>query len=240
MRLDAVRAVRGALLVGLALVIAKLFATGQMVFYMSPALDPLTALAAVLLGIMGILELRGAARAAGDESMSVDQALTFALVLVPMLLGLMVAPRALGSAALGGESASELVIAFASGAGPRADATPSAPIQDVSDLLAFLRRVGDGGVGQPVHAVGLVSRSADLAPNEFVLLRYVIAHCVADARPVGLLVVGPGAAAWTTDQWVEIDGSLARRERDGAGLVTIVADRIGPTDEPTNPYLQAF
>ena len=91
-----------------------------------------------------------------------------------------------------------------------------------------------------MHAIGLVAHSADLPPNEFILLRYMIVHCVADARPIGLLVASSDGAAWGVDQWVAIDGSLASRERSGDRLVTIVADRIVPTDEPGNPYLPAF
>ena len=56
---DPGRLVRAALLLGFAGLIAKLFAAGQMVKYMTPALDPLTALTGVALAVMGAIELRG-------------------------------------------------------------------------------------------------------------------------------------------------------------------------------------
>jgi putative membrane protein len=239
MRADPGRLARSALLLGLALLIAKLLATGQMVLYMSPALDPLSALAAVLLTGMGVVELRGGGMMHSDEA-GVDHALTYLLVLLPLLLGLLVTPRALGSSALGGESASALVLAFAREAEQPRVAPSSQPIEDVSELLTFLRRTGQAGIGQPVRAIGLVARSADLAPNEFVLLRYSIVHCVADARPIALLVVSPQEAEWSADQWVEIEGSLGSRQRAGDRLVSIIADRIVPAEEPSNPYLQAI
>ena len=238
-RPEPARLARSALLLGLAVLIAKLFVTGQMALYMSPALDPLTALAAVLLAAMGVFELRGA-RQGHPEPSGTDQTLTYLLVLVPLLLGLFVAPRALGSSALGGENISSLIVGFARQASPTPAVVATQPIEDVGDLLAFLRRAGEGGLGQHVHAIGLVARGGDLEPNEFVLLRYSIVHCVADARPIALLVVAPGEVAWQTDQWVEIDGSLGSRERGGDRLVSIIADRIVPTDEPTNPYLSAI
>ena len=55
---------RAALLGGFALLIAKLFLANQMVKYMSPSLDPLTALTGALLAVMAVMELR-AARAPG-------------------------------------------------------------------------------------------------------------------------------------------------------------------------------
>ena len=239
MRADPARLLRSALLLGLALLIAKLLATGQMALYMSPALDPLSGLAALLLAAMALLQLRGD-RSMHHEEGSMDHALTYLLVLLPVLLGLVVTPRALGSSALGGESASALVLAFAPETNQTQVDPSSRPIEDVPDILAFLRRTGEAGVGQPVHAIGLVARSADLAPNEFVLLRYSIVHCVADARPIALLVVSSQQAEWNADQWVEIEGSLGSRERTGDRLVSIIADRIVPTEEPNNPYLQAI
>lgn len=241
MRRDPVRLARAGLLLGLALMIVKLLLTGQMAMYMSPTLNPLTALAAVLLAGMGVLELRGGARPHSDGA-GVDRLLTFGLVALPLLLGMFMTPRALGASAIGGQTASSVVLAFAPQDSPISVAPSSQPIQDIADLLAFLRRSGEGGIGQPVHAIGLVARSADLPPDEFVLLRYTIVHCVADARPIGLLVASsaPGEADWGPDQWVAIDGSLDSREHNGDRLVTIVADRIVPADEPSNPYLSGF
>jgi uncharacterized membrane protein YcgQ (UPF0703/DUF1980 family) len=62
-------------------------------------------------------------------------------------------------------------------------------------------------VGQRVQATGSILRSDSLGRDEFALLRYLIVHCVADARPVVLLVMAPPASPLPADQWVEGDGS---------------------------------
>ncbi len=266
------RHVRAALLLGFALLIAKLFAAGEMVKYMSPTLDPLTALTGVALAAMGVIELRGGLPgqdadgiADGDSPAGVDgadrshahsdrahgdraeQAVTSLLLVVPLALGLLVTPRALGASALGGEEIAGRLLSF--GPGPARVAAASAPppsqIEDVPDLLRYLTQHGENGVGQRVVASGLVARSARLAPEELGLLRFQIAHCVADARPIGLLVVGgrQGAHAdpsWAPDQWVRVEGTLAQRERDGDRLVAILADTIVPVKEPSNPYLTSW
>ena len=249
------RYARAALLFGFALLIAKLFVAGEMVKYMSPALDPLTALTGVALAVMGAVELRGARGEATERAAeghehganSAEQALTSLLLLIPLMLGFLVTPRALGATALGGEEVASLLLSF--GAGPaRAEAQQQAPpvarIEDVPDLLRYLGQHGEAGVGQRVQVSGLVARSARLAPEELALVRFAIAHCVADARPVGLLVVagrdGHGVdPAWAPDQWVRVEGTLESRERDGDRLVSIVAERITPIEEPNNPYLTA-
>ena len=116
---------------------------------------------------------------------------------------------------------------------------PAEPLDDVGPLLAYLRSVGSGSIGQPVRVTGMVMRSDALGASEFALLRYAIAHCVADARPVALLVTGATLPDVRLDQWVEIEGEVASREREGDRLVTIVARRITPVEEPRNPYLFA-
>jgi uncharacterized repeat protein (TIGR03943 family) len=243
LRPDAARLVRAALLLGLAGLIAKLFIAGEMVRYMAPTLDPLTALTAIVLAAMGVMELVGGARHAHDDGRGappIEQALTYVLVVLPLALGILVTPRALGAGALGGESVASLLLAYAPGSAPSPGTAPPAPsraIADTPDVLAYLQQAGVTGVGQHVRASGLALGGAGLGEREFALLRYSIAHCVADARPLALLVVASGDATVALDQWVAVDGVLGLREREGSRLVTIVAEHVRPIAEPANPYL---
>ena len=237
---------RAALLLGFAALIAKLFIAGEMVKYMAPALDPLTAVTGVVMAAMGVLELfgGGSPHVHDDEpeASGMEHALTSILIVVPLALGILVTPRALGAGALGGQSVADLLLAYAPGAAP-APATrgpaPSRPIADTADLLAYLEQAGIAGVGQAVRATGLALHDGSLGDRELALLRYSITHCVADARPIALLVVGPDDRAPSADQWIEVEGVLAVREREGSQLVTIAASRIVAVPEPPNPYLGA-
>jgi uncharacterized repeat protein (TIGR03943 family) len=238
------RHARAALLFGFGALIGKLLITGQMRFYMSPSLDPLMAITALLLVVMGVVEVRGAWFAGAGASRpraELDQALTFGLVAVPLLLASMLTPRALSSTALGGVPVSRIVLAFSPGPPPSGiPPTPRRPIADFPDLLGYLTQAGENGVGQHVRVRGLVARGDELAPNEFVLLRYTIVHCVADAQPVGVLVLGQPGAAWAGDQWVEVDGTLATEQRGTERLVSIKAEQIAASDEPSEPYVSAI
>jgi putative membrane protein len=240
-----VHVLRGGLLLGFAALIAKLFLTGEMVKYMTPALDPLTALTGAVMAAMGVMELaQGSHPADGDGHGAdpIEQILTCVLVVLPLALGTFVSARALGVGALGGEPVASLLLAYAPGAAPSPGVpapAPSKPITDTADILAYLQQVGVSGVGQPVRATGLALRSEGLGEREFALVRYLIAHCVADARPVALLVVASVIPALTADQWIEVEGVLGAREREGSRLVTIVAERVRPISEPPNPYLRS-
>jgi uncharacterized repeat protein (TIGR03943 family) len=253
---------RAAILLASAALIVKLFVDGEMVKYMAPALDPLTALTGLVFTVMGVMEGWRALRARADRPMptsahaahdvehghapegtleaTLEHGLTWVVVLLPLVLGLVVAPRALGTSALGGERVARLLLTFAPGRPAAAHAPrPDEPLNDVGPLLAYLRRVGEGSVGQPVRVTGLVMKSDALGAGEFALLRYAIAHCVADARPVALLVAAATVPDLRPDQWVEIEGEVTSREREGDQLVTIVARQITPVEEPRNPYLFA-
>jgi uncharacterized repeat protein (TIGR03943 family) len=258
-------ACRAALLLASAGVIAKLLATGQMMKYITPTLDPLTALTGVVFAVMGVVEGSRALRsrpgrraddhqtrhvlaqdeehghgADGGLERTLEHALTYVFVLLPLALGFFVTPRALGSSALGGERVTGLLLAYASGSAPDSPrGEPGEPLHDVGPLLAYLRKVGDAGIGRPVRVTGMAVQSDALGAGEFALLRYLIAHCVADARPLALLIVATAVPDVGPDQWVEVEGEVSSRQRNGDRLVSIVARRITPVDEPRNPYLAA-
>src|SRR5205823_9606313 len=120
---------------------------------------------------------------------------------------LFVAPKALGSGALAGEEVANYLLAFdprvAASTAP-GDVRRDKPIEDVPDLLSYLGRVGEAGVGQRVRVAGLVAKSGGLEGGEFPLLRYSIVHCVADARPVGFIVANT-TLPLELDQWVRVE-----------------------------------
>jgi uncharacterized repeat protein (TIGR03943 family) len=162
------------------------------------------------------------------------------LVMAPMILGLLVTPQALGSSVMSGEGMFSLLLTYPANAAPSSSGAPPAigkPIRDVPEMLAYLRRAGESGVGQRVKAAGLVVRNDALGGNEFALLRFSIVHCVADAVPVGFLVVTPGDPGVASDGWVEVEGVLSVRQHEGDRLVSITADRVVSAEEPVNPYL---
>jgi putative membrane protein len=244
----ALLASRAAMLLGLAVMIAKIFVAGEMPKYMNPALDPLTVGAGLILAVMGGLEMGRMWKAAtpaacrcahahGHDQAGgrTDWGCTAALGLAAMLLGLIISPQALGSSVMSGGNVFSLLLVFP--AERRQAVNPSRAVRDVPDLLKLVQRSGEAGVGQRVRVAGLVVRNDALNVNEFVLLRFSIVHCVADAVPIGVLVSvseDPGVAS---DAWVEVEGVLAVRPREGDRLVSIAADRINVAEEPTNPYL---
>jgi uncharacterized repeat protein (TIGR03943 family) len=244
-RLDIGRLARAALLAGFGLLVTKLFVTGQMVKYMSSSVDALTAAAAIATLLMAVVEARGSRSPVAGEAghpasgEAAERALSYALVAATLVLGLLMVPRTLGTAALGGEDLANYLLAFQPVARPLETvqpAPPDKPVADVPELIVYLDRVGEAGVGQPVRVAGLVASGGRLAPGELALLRYTIVHCVADARPIGLLLTDVTSAV-EQDQWVQVEGVVGVRERAGLRLLTIEARSVTPTEQPADPYL---
>src|SRR5262249_57441825 len=99
-----------------------------------------------------------------------------------------------------------LLLTFAPGSsGVQRPPKPDAPLDDTGAVLAYLRSVGDGGVGQPVRVTGMVMTSGALEPGEFAILRYAIVPCLAHPRPLPLLLVAAPPITMPPDQSAHID-----------------------------------
>ena len=95
--------------------------------------------------------------------------------------------------------------------------------------------------GRKVDVIGFVVHQGDVPTGNFLVGRFVIYHCAADARGVALLVNWPQAGSLPSDTWVEVQGTM-KVENIGAGptlhvYATHVDNKIG---EPESPYLRPF
>jgi uncharacterized repeat protein (TIGR03943 family) len=91
--------------------------------------------------------------------------------------------------------------------------------------------------GQEAKLTGFVYRDSRHGYDSFMLSRFVVSCCVADATPIGLIVHGPEAAELANDQWVEVAGHFEAGEFDGRAMPLLIADTITPTVMPNQPYL---
>jgi uncharacterized repeat protein (TIGR03943 family) len=88
----------------------------------------------------------------------------------------------------------------------------------------------------PLRMVGFASPDPG-RPSSFLLTRFVLTCCAADASPVQVEVEGadPMPAA---DQWVEVTGTWRPGTRliEGADVAGVRAHRLRPIRRPSNPY----
>ncbi len=82
-----------------------------------------------------------------------------------------------------------------------------------------------------------MSESPGLPEGCFVIYRFVITCCIADAQPLAVMVKGRPPEGVKNEDWLEIDGHLTEIELGGYPAALIEASATGKTAKPTNPYL---
>jgi uncharacterized repeat protein (TIGR03943 family) len=87
--------------------------------------------------------------------------------------------------------------------------------------------------GTEVTFVGFVTRDHGFAADEFILNRFVVSCCVADALGVQIRVVGAPPGRFGKDDWVRVTGRLFPLGPD----VVVQASEVVGVPEPKHPYL---
>lgn len=87
--------------------------------------------------------------------------------------------------------------------------------------------------GEPVSFTGFVTRDSSTPPTEFVLTRFLISCCVADALSANVRVVGAPPGEFKEDEWVRVEGAMYPLGRE----VIVDLSEITRVPRPENPYL---
>lgn len=231
------RALKALVLLGLGQFLYAKFSNGTLLFYINRRFAWLTFLAAVTLTALGAVTFRAVATARKHDHHRITWG-TLLLVALPAILGTLIPPVPLGSDALSNRSVTTTGLG---GAGTATITTlVSAPTE--RDLLDWLQAFGSdpdpaGFAGQEATLVGFVYRDERCHDDQFMLSRFVITCCVADATAVGMVVRWPDASELADDEWVKVHGAFGAGQFDGETIPVLAADRVTPTGMPNQPYL---
>lgn len=151
-------------------------------------------------------------------------------VLAPVIVILVVSPPALGSFSAARETSQVPQPA-------RVDFPPLPTGDPVSvSMLNFATRViWDDGRTVQNRRVRLTGFVLGTNPQGYVMTRLVITCCAADAQPVNVEVVDPGAR-FAVNSWTEVIGTYAGVSPQSKTLPLLKAEQIRPVKQPANPY----
>jgi len=156
------------------------------------------------------------------------------VLVVPLVLGVGVPSRALGSSSLSNNTGS--AVSFAEKSGPAHDDPIRWNIWDWQRTYNANVHPNSWFDGRQADVTGFVYHPPGVEGDQFVLARYVMRHCAADAFGVGLLVRWPGGDKLPTDTWVHIQGSMLIDKFQNEETLLMVAqnldDKIGTPDTP--------
>ena len=241
------------LLIALGIFLLSRLLNGTLSFYIHPRFNVLTLLTAVGLTALGIgyaiQQRRQPAHVHDNDhdhehSHSHDVSWAGLLLLaLPVVLGLLVEPRPLGASALQNREINigndvSLVSANAP-EGSELSVIANAGERNILDWLYLFQRSNNPNNfnGEDAHVVGFVYRDERFADTQFMVSRFTVSCCVADAAPIGLIVEWPDTAVLTPDSWVEVTGTLQAGTFNGVEMPVLVANSVTPTETPAQPYL---
>lgn len=237
------RILKALLLVALGLYLYTRLTSGVIEFYIHPRFITLVLLAAVgLLIVAASFFLRPESNHTHEHAGHTHSHLSWVglfLLAVPVVLGLLVPPQPLGAAAVGNREVQ--VGSLNSIAPPRSDDRMGlvAGEKNILDWLTDFQRNPDATTFNSVEAnlVGFVYRDERFAADLFMLGRFIVSCCVADASPVGIIVRSDQASDYAADQWLQVQGHFQAGKFINAEMPILVADEITPVDQPQQPYL---
>jgi putative membrane protein len=230
------KSVKALTLLGLALFLQSRLVNGKILFYISHRFVALTWLA-----VLSLILLTTSYHVA-QSAQRHKHRLTWkglALVLLPIVLGVLVPPQPLGTAALSnrGLKAGPRALLALSSRGVRQATEQHRPT--ILDWALTFNESPDPATfkGQKADVTGFVYQHQDLPPETWTVNRFVVTCCVADAIAVGLVVRASDTAPPVDDQWVRIQGHFITQTLDAEPIPVLLAETITLIDPPDQPYL---
>jgi uncharacterized repeat protein (TIGR03943 family) len=208
-----------------------LLLSGRSRLYLSPRTDWVVPVGALLLTIAALGRL-ASARVSSPGPLATKEIWGLGVILFPVAVVLALPPTSLGSFAASKRSsfAGAAFVAsaeeVATGKLSLVDIVGAMRSQEASKALA--RRAGER-----VSFVGFVARDQSMPADEFLLTRFVVSCCVADALSVQVRVVGAPPGRFSTDQWVRVSGSFFPLGEQSV----VQASEVERVARPKHPYL---
>ena len=129
--------------------------------------------------------------------------------------------------------------ANAPAAPPENPAVPDAAVQE-ADLMGLCWNA-DAYEGHTVAVEGMLRHEPDVAEryggNGWLLYRFVITCCAADAQPLAVMLTGAMATNWTNEAWVRATGRFTLRPDEPRPVPILELGGLEAQKKPRNPYL---
>jgi uncharacterized repeat protein (TIGR03943 family) len=206
-----------------------LLLSGRTTLYLSSRTAWVVPMGALILSLCALARL-ATAWTGHREVLSRSRAVSLGIVVLPAVLVLSLPPAALGSYAVSQRSAVSAGVVpsegVASGEITLVDVAAAKWSRDT--LHQLVRRAG-----ARVAFVGFVTEDPGAPADEFVLTRFIVSCCVADALSVQVRVVGAPPGEFRQDQWVRVTGSLYPL---GPEMI-VDASSVEKVPRPDTPYL---
>ena len=159
------------------------------------------------------------------------------ILIVPLLIGILIPAHPLDAAAASTRGMN--VSAPLVGSSQTREFQSAADTRNILDWIVIFNSTNDLSpyVGQMARVTGFVYHDPRLPANQFIVSRFVITCCTADASAIGMIVNRNQSAGLTESSWVEVKGPVQASKLGGQPIPLIEASDVQSTPQPDQPYL---
>lgn len=105
------------------------------------------------------------------------------------------------------------------------------------EKLETLNLFANNFTGKQIKISGFIYREDGLQPDQFIVGRMAMTHCIADIAPYGIIAETSDAQNYADDSWVTITGTIASTNYHEQTMIKILVQSIEPAEQPTIPYI---
>lgn len=229
---------KAAILVGLAAYFAFNIANGNITNYVNERFSWLSYIAVLIfLALGGAVAIAAYQRHQAPRGYS-HTPITWSIlgiVAIPLVLGLAIPSKPLGADAVNGNISVQVASVDVASALAKDPLT-----RNILDWLRAFTRDGTDPAsfdGQPADLIGFVYREPAYPENYFMVTRFTMSCCVADAGAIGLPVYVENADDFADGEWVRIQGQFFAGQFDDTRIPILQARSVEITEQPEHPYL---
>jgi uncharacterized repeat protein (TIGR03943 family) len=157
------------------------------------------------------------------------------IVALPLVLGTLVPSRPLGADAIDGN-----VAMTAANTTTTTTAFTISPLdRNVLDWLRIFNSVADYEevAGEPADLIGFVYSEPNFGEDHFMVARFTLSCCVADASAIGVPVAWDGTSELRPDTWVRVQGTFQVGDFREDRVPVLQATSVDVVEQPDHPYL---
>ncbi len=221
--------------------------TGRLQWYIHQRFFPLTLLAIAGLFLIGVVLLQTGRHATADahqhgetddhQHASTPSGWLLLIALLPLLIGLLSPAEPLSTSALSAKGVSAAAPILNSAQTRQFDL-----LDQERTILEWTRLFNSqiaptSYLGQKANVIGFAYHDPRLPPDQFLLSRFVIVCCAADAFALGMVVTWEQSDSLQNDAWIKVKGPVQAITLGQQRLPLIQAESVEMVAPPAQPYL---
>jgi uncharacterized repeat protein (TIGR03943 family) len=217
--------------------------SNQLSWYINPRFAALTLIGILFLGVLVyrlVPEMKGSFAPDRHDHDETAPPLNLLIMLIPLLVGILIPARPLGSATVStkGPIASSPIIS--SRADNQERLVPAEKRNIVGWVMLFAMEENlDQYMGEEASVIGFVYKDKRLPEGQFFVSRIVLSCCAADGYAFTMIVDWSEAASLKPDTWIRVTGPVGKTyfADDPQAVPLIRAEKVEIVPQPDDPYL---